>query len=76
MPLYLGQLPTRPPNQYSAILVHRPDKPSPRVDAILALNVAGQAPMMCFLVESRIVALTGYHVSGGVGNCGRGLAQG
>ena len=65
MPLYLGQLQSRPPNQYSAILAYRPDKPGPRVDAILALNLSGAAPMMCFLVEGRIVALTGYHVSQG-----------
>ncbi len=63
MPLFLGQLQNRPPNQYSAILTYRPDRPSPRVDAILALNLAGMTPLMCFLAEGRILALTGYQVT-------------
>ncbi|KAG1659097.1 hypothetical protein FOA52_013743 [Chlamydomonas sp. UWO 241] len=62
MPLFLGQLQTRPPNQYSAILAYRPDAPGPRVDAILALNLASNTgPMMCFLADGRFTALTGYH---------------
>ncbi len=65
MPLFLGQLQPRPPNQYSAILAYRPDKPSNRVDAILALNMAGPTPMMCFLAEGSFTALTGYHVGAG-----------
>ena len=62
MPLYLGQLQSRPPNQYSAILTYRPERPSVRADAILALNLSGTVPLMCFLAEGRILALTGYHV--------------
>ena len=62
MPLFLGQLPPRPPNQYSAILTYRPERPSARADAILALNLSGTVPLMCFLAEGRILALTGYHV--------------
>ena len=62
MPLFLGQLQTRPPNQYSAILTYRPERPSARADAILALNLSGTVPLMCFLAEGRILALTGYHV--------------
>lgn len=62
MPLFLGQLQSRPPNQYSAILTYRPERPSPRADAILALNLSGTVPLMCFLAEGRILALTGYHV--------------
>eukprot|EP00798_Chlamydomonas_sp_ICE-L_P004509 gene4509-14669_t len=66
MPLYLGQLKSRPPNRYSAILSYRPEKPSKDVAAILALNMASSAsggnggPMLCFLVEGRILALAGY----------------
>jgi len=61
MPLFLGQLRTRPPNQYSAILSYRPEKPSKDVDAILALNQATTAPMMCMLAQGRILVLTGYN---------------
>lgn len=63
MPLFLGQLKTRPPNQYSAILTYRPEKPSRDVDAVLALNLATINPMFAFLVEGRILAMMGHHVS-------------
>ncbi|GAX78492.1 hypothetical protein CEUSTIGMA_g5931.t1 [Chlamydomonas eustigma] len=60
MPLFLGQIQNRPPNQYSAILTHRPEKQSSSVDAILGLNLSGSVPLMCFLAEGRILALSGY----------------
>lgn len=70
MPLYLGQLRPRPPNQYSAILTYRPDKPSPDVDALLALGLGtgggagggGTAggPLFCFMAEGRVLVLPGY----------------
>ena len=60
MPLFLGALRPRPPNQYSAILSYRPDKPSRDMDALLGLHLAGSNPMLCFTAEGRIITLTGY----------------
>ncbi len=46
-------------SSHSKVLAFRPEKPGPRADCILALNMAGSVPLTCFMAEGRLVALTG-----------------
>jgi hypothetical protein len=59
MPLYLGRLPQRPPNQYSTILAFRPEQLSKDADAILATSLATAAPLFSFVMDGRLVTLVG-----------------
>jgi hypothetical protein len=59
MPLYLGRMPQRPPNQYSAILAFRPETLSKDADAILATSLATAAPLFSFVMDGRLVTLVG-----------------
>jgi hypothetical protein len=59
MPLYLGRLPQRPPNQYSALLAFRPEKLSKDADAVLATLLATTTPLFSFVVDTRLVTLMG-----------------
>lgn len=60
MPLFLGQVKSRPPPQYTAILAYRPDKAGRGVDAIVASNLTSSSPLFSILLEGRILTLVGY----------------
>lgn len=58
-PLYLGQLRSRPPALYSALLAFRPDKPGPGAAAVIGSNLASRDPRYSWLAEGQVVTFEG-----------------
>jgi hypothetical protein len=56
-PLYLGQLRSRPPASYSALLAFRPDKPGAGAAAVIGSNLSGREPRYSLLAEGQIITL-------------------
>ena len=58
-PLDLGQLRSRPPALYSALLAFRPDKPGPGAAAVIGTNLASREPRYSWLAEGQALTFEG-----------------